>query len=256
MGRSDEHSFEVYEIDTTYHQSFDFGQDDRGQPRAWFDNDDSFVSESGTSEWGWAYSWEGEPEAAAAGATAGLGRRFTLGPNADGAFYTHEWEGENSEAESEATITNWFEALTVLPVGMLRAASSTGRQYFPSYQWDVLGTIRQAGKSEDSIMVYHDVYPRDLTSENDDTPIIPDQMRKYLVYYALGRLFGRQGEGYDEAMSEHYKFRADRGVKIMSRIGRIERIDESYLRDGAHRGRREPPLPQLPSNYPRAPWLR
>ena len=253
---SDDHSFDLYEIETEYFQSFEIGANDIGNPRSWMEDDHSFNVQSRTTAWDYAYSWNGEPEAATGGALNGLGRRFTFGPTEDGYYYTHDWEGDEHPDQNEAATTNHWELFKYLEVGAFRSASSSDRQYFPSYQWATRGLLRQAGKSENALLIYHDVYPKDLVDEAMETPMVPDQIRKYLAYHALGILFNRQGEGYDPAMAGHYELRGARGMTILRRLGRIERLDESYVRGGERRGSREPPLPQLPSNYPRAPWLR
>lgn len=253
LGNSRE--LEIYEIETAYYQSFEIKGSDQGQPRSWHETDHTFSIESGERSWGYGYSCDGE---SSWGGTvlSGVGRRFTFGPNEDGNFYTHAWEGDADDVTEDQCVTNAFEYDSDIEVGIFRQATSPDRQYFPSHQWQVTGAMRQAGKSEDAILVYHDVFASDLTVESQETVMIPDQLRKYLVYYALATLFNRQGEGYDPALASHYEFRASRGLDLLKKLANVYRLDESYVRGGGHRANRQPPLPQLPSNYPRAPWLR
>ena len=270
--------FEVYEIETEYIQGYDPRNSEFGGPRG-FIGDRAYEVESDTNSWGYAYSWSNEPSAPSTQLT-GIGRRFTQGPEADtrnsndpGFFYTHDWEGQAHRTETitaSATVveTNPFrydpgtdppvETITAnLEVGVFRSAESTQRQYFPSEQWQVHGVARVFNSSENNILVYHSVTPDDNISEITEPLMIPDQMQKYLSYFALQVLFNRQGEGYDPALASHYALRSPRGVLIMKRLGGITRVAESYVR-GQPRAttRSRASLPQLPSNFPRAPWLR
>lgn len=255
----DAHSFDVYGIDTEYFQSFDVSTMDMGNARGWFEageNTDTYAPDSGIASWAYAYAWDGEPESGASGAISGVGKRFTFGPNEDGNYYTHDWEGDTHPYLEAAVGTTGFESGVDLEIGLMRSGVSSSRQYWPSHQWQTTGTLRQAGKSENALLVYHDVYAADITGEETETPMLPDPLRKYLGYYALSILFNRQGEGYDPALAGHYELRAARGFKFLQAFGMIQRADQHFVRGGGQRGTREPPLPQLPADYPRAPWLR
>ena len=255
---SDDTTFEVWEIQTDYHESFTMTSE-RGAPRAWIEDDHTFNVTSDTVTWDYAYSFNGE---ALWGTPVpdGVGWRFT-GYEDEEATYTFPFEMDETLEEPGVDYHSYsfpFESddLEPLEIGVMRAATSQERQYFPSYQWSCQGVIRQASKSEDAILIYHRVVAPEQLQEEDNLDMLPAQMTKYLVYYALGVLLNRQGIGYDPALAGHYEIRAGRAVSILRNLGKITRIDDGFVRGGGQRGRREPSLPGLPSNFPRAPWLR
>jgi hypothetical protein len=254
---SDDTAFDVWEIDTELHESFTMTSD-YGTPRAWSEDEHTFNIQSEVSQWDYAYAYNGEGTWQAS-PLEGIGYRFTPYTDGAGTYYTYAWEADESVTEdSEDVYTYAWESgeITYLEVGGLRSGTSENRQYFPSYQWDCLGVIRQASKSEDSILIYHRVVAKEQLSEDDTISMLPDQMAKYLIYYALAILLNRQGIGYDPALAAHYDLRAGRAIKVLHSLGMITRADNEFVRGGGDRGRREPPLPSLPSNFPRAPWLR
>jgi len=255
---SDDTTFEVWEIDTAYHESFYLDRE-TGAPRAWIEDDHTFTITSDSVTWDYAYTFNGE----ATWSTLpfdGMGWRFTDATDEE-TVYTYPWEAdltlEDPGEEAHSYTYPWeSESLTHLEIGIMRAASSQERQYFPSYQWNCQGVIRQASKSEDAILIYHRVVAPEQLREEDNLDMLPPQMTKYLIYYALGVLLNRQGIGYDPALAGHYEIRAGRAVSVLRNLGKITRTDDAFVRGGGQGGRREPPLPSLPSNYPRAPWLR
>lgn len=257
----DEGSVEIYNIVTDYYQSFEYKIYDRGIPKSWVEDDHTFLTVSQSDKWNYAYAWTGEPQATDGTESSGIGRRFTYGPTANGYYYTHLWEGdvEPLQADDEANaFTLWFESTSIvyLPIGLFRRALSTSRQYFPSHQWQVKGVIWKLGKSDDALLIHHLVYPEDDTNEQSTLNMIPSQMHKYLIYYALAILLARQGEAYDPIMAQHYEMRAARALVLFKRFAQITRMDVDYVRGGSVRGRTQPPLPSLPATFSRAPWLR
>lgn len=252
----EENTFEVFEIETSYYESASYPDGDQGAPRGWEESDETYTIDNERVEWDYAYAWNGEPQAAAAGALSGMGVQFMYGPTEDGYYYTYPWEADSSVTEdADPVYTYWWEAERDIETGIVRHATSTTEQYWPHGQWDVYGVIRRLNHSENNIMVYHGVYADNELTEDSDTQIIPSQIQKYLIYYVLSILFNRQGEIYNPNLAQHYGIRWPRGVEILKRLGRISRIDEQYTR-GRNQAHRKPPLPTLPSNYPRAPWLR
>lgn len=272
----DFNTFDVYEIETVYQQAYSHRDAEQGSPRG-FLGDRTYVVDSKIDSWGYAYAWNGEPAAPSEQLT-GPGRRFTFGPEIDQAnggsfFYTHDWEGqvhrgESVTASNSIVETNPFrydpsvdppvETITAeLEIGIFRKAISPDRQYWPSGQWQVFGIAKRWDSSEDNILVYHSVNSEDILNENDDIELIPKQIHKYLAYYALFILFNRQGEGYDPSLAQHYLIRANRGVVLLNKLSNTTRVNESYVRGSrGDRPRVRTQLPQLPSNFPRAPWLR
>lgn len=252
---SDDTTFEVWEIDTEYHESFTHTAE-VGSPRGWTEDEHTFTVTGDTVSWDYAYTFNGEGTWQA---TDGLGWRFTIVEDEE-TYYTYpgEMDGTLDEDTESVSYTYPWESDTLehLEIGIMRYASSQERQYFPSYQWSCYGVIRQASKSEDSILIYHRVVAPEQLQEEDSLDMLPPQMTKYLVYYALGILLNRQGIGYDPALAGHYDMRAGRAIPILRNLGKITRTDDEFVRGGGQRGRREPPLPSLPSNFPRAPWLR
>lgn len=254
----DEASFEIWETPTTLYTSFERPNGEKGIPRAWSEDDHTFNVVSDVNSWGYAYTDKGEPQMTDGDALDGLGYRITKESPESGHMYMYAWEAEDAtgDEEGERVCTYPWEKSQALEVGTFRSASSSDRMYFGTHQWQTKGTLRDAGKSENALLVYHSVYPDDVSGEDEELLLIPDQLGKYLEYYAVSVLANRLGEGYDAALAGHYQLRASRGIQLLRKLGMISRVDSSYTRGGGFRGRREPPLPSLPSDYPRAPWLR
>ena len=273
----DANTFDVYEIETEYQQAYEHREASRGSPRG-FSGDRTYVINSGLTSWGYAYAWNGEPQTPSVQLT-GPGRRFTLGPvsdvtfnQGDGFFYTHTWEGqvhagETPTASSAIAETNPIrydpavdppvQSTIDIELGIYRKGLSPDRQYFPSAQWQVQGIARRWGSSKDNILVWHSVNATDILSEADTLPLIPPRVRKYLAFFALSILFNRQGEGYDPALAGHYQQRASRGVVLLHKLANVTRTNAMYTREvGPHSPRVRNRLPQLPSNFARASWLR
>lgn len=265
--------FDIFEIESTYGQAYEHRNGPFGLPRG-FDGDRTYTVDSDQETWDFGYAWFGEPQAADAGALTGIGRSFTIGATDDGFHYTFSWEkqqhdGETVTAATEGTVTTTpftfdvstdaqAESLTGdLEVGLFRKATSTQRQYFPSFQWFVFGIARKWNSSEPNhLLVWHSVNSNEVLSEDDDLDMLPEQLKKYLIYYALSILLNRMGEGYDAALAGHYQLRARRLWFIMRKLANVGRLSENYIRSGLRdRPRTRTALPQLPGNYPRAPWL-
>jgi hypothetical protein len=253
---SDDNTFEVWEIDTEYYESFSYDATS-GAPRAWVEDEHTFDVTSETATWGYAYSFNGEGTWATP--LSGLGWRFTGYTDDLGTYYSYPWEQDSAitnDADDVYTYAWESVALEYLETGIMRSAVSENRQYFPSYQWSCQGVIREAAKSENAILIYHRVVAKEQLIGEDTLDMLPAQMSKYLIYYALGILLNRQGIGYDPALAGHYELRAGRAIKVLHSLGMITRMDDEFVRGGGQRGRREPPLPSLPSNFARASWLR
>lgn len=251
--------YDLYEISTEYRQPYD-NIGTKGLPTS-FSGDRTYEIDSDTDSWGYSYAWSGEPQAHQ-NALPGIGRKFTFGPE-DNYHYTYSWEGQAHRGETvtaateSSAVTSSFEQPANLEVGIPRFIVSPDRQYFPSPQWEVQGIPRAYASSDDNLLVYHQVLPTELVVESDELLMIPDQLHKYLVYFAVAMMMNRQGESYDPALSGHYFQRADRIIQLLSRYRMATRLNVRYER-GRTRTRRDlaPNLPGMPSNFPLAPWVR
>lgn len=254
---SDDNTFEVWEIQTEYHESF-IHTDTVGSPRAWSEDDHTFNVASDAHTWDFAYTFNGEGLWSASPFFTGIGWQFA-DTDGEGMYYTYPWEQDATITEDAPTVYTYaWESPDIeqLEIGIVRKATSENRQYFPSYQWSCQGVIRQASKTEDAILIHHRVVAKEQLQEEDSLDMLPPQMTKYLIYYALSVLLNRQGIGYDPALAGHYEMRAGRAIPVLRNLGMITRTDDEFVRGGGQRGRHEPALPSLPSNFPRAPWLR
>ena len=92
-----------------------------------------------------------------------------------------------------------------------------------------------------------------VLSNNSDTFDIPDRYVKYGYWYALWRMFEKEGDGQDFETAEHYKKRWEMGLARMQR--RKEEAEASNRtgilggNTGFHRSR--PPRPRLPWQFGR-----
>ena len=144
-----------------------------------------------------------------------------------------------------------FESGT-LGLGMLRGIRSNDRQYWPRLERQ--GTLRGAVSSEGSILVHHVHSPSELAEESEVVGL-PDRLEKRIRYHVLGMAFNRKGEGYNPNMAGHYDQRFQRAINLFRKLSSVTHRDKSFSRSSTGYARREVPRPQLPSNYPRAPWL-
>lgn len=260
-------TFEVYEIETEYQQSWEQRNGFYGVPRAPSGENTYTVShQAGLSSWAYAYATDGE----VADGLSGVGYRFTQ-TAVDGYQGTQAWELDM--LNSETTLTGGsiigtypWEAdhgatnVGSLPVGLLRSASSADRQYLAQPSWSApLGTLRRIRSSEENLLVYHAVTPSppDLEDTHTCTPeILPAPLHKYLTYYVLSFAFNRQGEGYNPNLALHWQQRFERGVRFLRKLGELAYRDVQFKRQPVGRRPGRIPQPQLPSDYPAVPWLR
>lgn len=136
------------------------------------------------------------------------------------------------------------------PYGLIRYIRSADRQYHNSISWQRHGTIRAWGTSADNLMVYAAVEPDRGLAEDTQLSMVPPQLCKYIVFYALAVIHDREGELYEPNMAEHYRMRFRRGVFLLTRMRNMGFRDVEYSREQRlhARGIR---IPQLPDNYPR-----
>ena len=90
----------------------------------------------------------------------------------------------------------------------------------------------------------------DLTEE-DDTLLIPTQLKKYVRYATLARAFGRQGEGRQPILATHYDRRFTMGTIFFRKMADQTHLDKDVVRQDATPSRKRPPLVRLPSTFPR-----
>lgn len=136
------------------------------------------------------------------------------------------------------------------PFGVIRYIRSADRQYHNSVSWERHGTIRAWGTSVDNLLVYMAVEPEREIDEGAPLSMVPPQLCKYIVYYAMAMIHDHEGELYDPHMAEHYRMRWRRGVFLLTRMRNMGFRDVEYVRDNRRLGG-SIRTPQLPDNYPR-----
>ena len=115
--------------------------------------------------------------------------------------------------------------------------------------------MRSITSSEGNLLVHQVVIPQRALAESETPAMIPPQLQKYLRYFVWWQCFDREGEGYEPHLAEHWRQRFARGIVVMRQLGRVLRLDEHFAREPASPFRRRVPRPQLPSEFPRVPWL-
>lgn len=269
LGTNRVRSIEIYEIVTTYTQSYAFlDYAEHGFAR----------SCTGTRTWGldsevyannYAYTTNGDNQHQNLDATphlTGLGWRVTMQPNAPNQSYccTYQWEVDRHNGDtltnSSTAQTYWWEELhggahLEFGVGTMRSIISPDRQYWALNSGaatnNVLGGIRDMRSSTDAVEVTHAVIPDRQLGEPDAPDLLPEQAHKYLRYYCWMRAFGRQGPGQNGALAEHYRGRFEMGTQKFRTLANQTHQDVVLVReshDGGGRG--TPPRVRLPSNYP------
>ena len=263
-------SVELYEITTEYIQSYQLIDATRGLPREITGDRTYSVSAFGASN-AYAYSTDGDKDGLTKAATvliAGLGYRFTLEHNIrTSVLATYDWEVEQLNGEAQTVHTSpayigmftWESEFTTVYIdfglGSVRGVSSADRQYLPLISdptaTPLIGGIRDWHSSTDNVMVLETVVPSVDLSELDKPVLVPDAMQKYLRYYVLSRAFGRDGEGMNLEMSDHYDKRFMRGVRFLTKLADVAFADRTYRRQEQTTARDRPPLVRLPSQFER-----
>lgn len=254
LGRN--HTVDIYEIVTEYNQSYSLVGPEAGMPTA-FEGDRTYIVDAPRGEWDYAYTYSFE-----VGAFDGLGSRITRPGHPDGFAAVNAWEdqtltGETVTASGREVGTADSDIDVALGLGAFRGARSSLRQYILEEQWNANGVARDFGSSSGNLLVlYASLASPDTLAETDELVIFPSQLGKYLKWYILFQAFNHQGEGYDAAVAAVYQQRFARAVRLMQRLANVLHRDASYSRFPAQRQAGAIPQAQLPSNYPRAPWLR
>lgn len=263
MGTGETRSLEVYEVQTDYQQAYEHG--DWGVVRT--ASGDRTYTQTTTANHAWAYTTSGEVGGAFLSGGAGL--RITQDA-VNGYQGTQLWEKEMLDGETTFTDgvtigTAVWEAefgatnVGVLPLGTTRAVSSPDRQYWSQDTWrPALGTVRAWNGSDGAMLVWETIIPilPDLVDAANSTPeMVPERLHKYLRYYVLFQAYDQQGEGYNPNQALHWQHRWLRGVRLMRRCIDVTWRDMRFRREPITRTRRMVPSPQLPSDYPRVPWL-
>lgn len=253
LGRN--HTVDIYEIVTEYSQSYELKAMASGMPTD-FSGTRTYTVDAPRGEWSYAYTHSFE-----AGAFSGLGYRITRPGHADGFSAINAWEdqvirGEAITAAGREIGTAASDEYVALGIGAFRGARSSLRQYILEEQWQANGVARDFGGSAGNLLVlYASLSSPNSIAETDELTVFPAQVGKYLRYYVLFQAFNHQGEGYDAAMAAVYQQRFARAVRLMRRLANVAHKDASYSRFPAQRQAGAIPQAQLPSNYPRAPWL-
>lgn len=258
-------TYEIYEVDAGYVQSYDQQESDAGIPRR-FSGSRTYQSQSAVDRWDYAYS--SGPDS---GMASGLGYRFTT-PTSGGTYdATFDWEvtqidtGTSSSTTSEALVNtqpweiNLNSTLVAVfpPLGMPRLITSPDRQYmgapYANAEFSTLGIPRDFKSSADAIAIWEIVVSATELDEDDGLSLIPEQMAKYLKFYVLSRAFSRKGRGFRPDIAQHFTALFQVGVDLLSKIGNQGFIDRTYARESIvpTHGYRVPQV-QLPPEFERA----
>lgn len=253
LGRN--HTIDLYEFKTDYVQAYDLKNRDVGMPTD-FSGDRTYTVDAPRGAWTYAYTHSFE-----AGSFTGLGLRLTRLADVTGFAGINSWEdqliaGQEITETGRAASTASSDEHISLGLGVFRGARSPDRQYICEQQWAINGIARSFGSSEENLLVLYAglAFPEDVT-EWDDLEMFPAQMAKYLRFYVLEQAFNHQGEGYDGFLAMFYQQRFARSIRLLRRLANVAHRDASYQRYPVQRAANRIPQPQLPSNYPRAPWL-
>lgn len=270
VGTGQIRSVEIYEITTEYIQAYQLIDATRGIPREITGDRDYSVTAFGAQN-AFAYSSQGDGHALSQSPTvlrAGLGYRFTSDPaNKALGFSVFGWEIQQLDGDTITALTaptyvgmyTWESVFTSVSIdfalGSIRGISSEDRQYLPmisdSTAIPLIGGIRDWRSSADNVMVLEQVVPSLDITETESPALLPTPINKYLRYYVLSRAFGRDGEGFNQDMSEHYDQRFKRGVRFMTRLNDVAYADRTYRRQDQVTPRDRPPLVRLPPQFER-----
>jgi len=263
LGLDRDMSFEIFEIEASYFQSFSIQGDDFGVARL-FSGDRSYGTESTYFANDYAYTNAGDTGSW----STGLGWRFTReASDTDRSNCVFIWEEQMAEGATTFTDSGtictyaWeYEfvsgaAVVSFAVGMVRVINSPDRQYLPmaydTGELPQLGTTREFKSSKDAISVLETIIHTREIEEDDAPALIPEKLQKYLRYYVLATAFGRQGEGQNLEMSKHYMGRFNQGAMFLKTLGNLTAQDRNYARGTSpilHRSM--PGRPRLPAEYP------
>src|SRR3990167_3789903 len=250
-------SYEIYELDTGYTQSYHQDQAEAGMPRL-FSGDRTYGVDSQLDRWDYSYS--GTPDA---GMAVGLGYRFTSRTDDQTTEAVFSWELDElndgtstNTVQSDPVATHWWEDENYLAVGTIRSVSSPDRQYtaapYANAKFSTLGIGRDFKSSIDAITVWEIIVSATELNEDDGLSLIPSRMGKYLKFYVLSRAFSRKGQGFRPDLAQHFTSLFQIGVGVLTRIGNPGFIDRNYARESVvpTAGYR-PPMVQLPPEFER-----
>jgi hypothetical protein len=138
-------------------------------------------------------------------------------------------------------------------LGLVRGFSSEDRQYMPmlsdAASQALVGPIRDWRSSVDNLMVLEQIVPTIDLNENDTPVLLPDPMQKYLRYHVWAYAFGREGEGQNVQIAQHYEQRYQRGVKMFKRLADLTQSDRTYRRQESSAPSNRPMQVRLPSQF-------
>lgn len=264
-------SVEVFEIETTYRESYGYRGDGLGAPREIVGSRTWAVATPVPVANSFAYTTSGEAQALTAYpalAPAGVGVRLTTATDTAGAFATFPWEVQHVDGDTVTTQTTGSPVGTTLfeqtqhgavsrPLGLgtIRRVSAPDREYWPvitdATGEPLCGVVRVWGSSEDALLALEVVVPATDLAEADTPALIPAPLGKYLRAYICYRAFDRPGEGHASFLADLYRRQFDRGVALLTRLGQVAREDQVYQREpvAVSGGGRRPPRVRFPSNF-------
>lgn len=265
-------SVEVYEITTAYSQGYQLIDAMAGIPRELSgERTYSVEVDRYNAVNAYAYATQGDKDGLVNAATAwlsGMGARFTDEPaDKTMGFVVFPWEIEHLDGTTNTTQTTggivgmfpWEMEHGIASIsyglGGVRGVTSPDRQYVPMVSeaapLALLGGIRDWRSSQDNLMALEVVVPPGDLGETDAPVLIPTPLQKYLRFYTLSRAFGREGEGQQVLLAQHYDQRFQRGVALLKRFGDSAHADRTYRRQEPSANRSRLPLVRLPSQFER-----
>jgi hypothetical protein len=257
QGVGPEATFEVFEIQTDYNQSYELqGFDQGGMPRLYSSDDAAnrqYETDSPVQTWDYGYT--SSPDS---GMIPGFGLRITvvisdLDSDALGVF---SWEADTTVDSDEALDfvgTAAWELDVEIGVGVGRRILSTDRQYlgtaYDSGQ-DLLGIPRSFGSSENALTVWQAITPTRALTESDVPDLIHSQLHKFIRFYVLNKALSRPGEGYRPDLAQHYAGLYQLGVGLLAVLGTPSILDRVYAREQTKDASiQAPPRVRLPSTF-------
>lgn len=253
--------FGLYESVTEDAQSIEAAGEGLGVPRTW--NGDRTYAFAGSFGEGYAFTATGDHPNS--GLLPGPGYKLTKDTTGTSDYQAmYVWEKEQLEgttltAESDYIFSYpWESGYAGLPertlsgLGIVRSAEGE-RQYLleskDSPGYEPLGTIRYWSSSEGNLLMDYAVSAPVLT-EADSPDLLPSQFSKSLRFYTLSKAFGREGEGHNSVLSEHFSQRFILGLNFLRQLGRFAMIGRTYQAEKMQPTRLRQPGLRLPSAYP------
>ena len=261
LGRQKE--FALYPMATDYVQGIAIQAEGLGTIESFSGSRSYTVTENDQILEGYAFTTTGDISSEA---LTGPGRKITLDTTVAADYQVmFTWEKQHAEgtaltAHTGYVVTYGWEAAFVgqayTYLAGLGAPHSLagGRQYLPTAQANLgespLGTVGEWKSSEDALLLDYALTAPTL-AEADTPALLPTAFDKYLRFYTLGRAFGREGEGRNPILTDHYMQRFQMGEVLLKRLANFAQWAALHQLGAAEAVPSRPGRPRLPAEYPR-----